>query len=200
MTISGGIIMKHDFATIPSTTTIHSTARMLNKRALLALGGALLLLSGAVHAMGDDSDKTPTCPKGQIYDTKTKTCMVEKGSMISEADRTQYAYALAKAGRYQEAIDVLNTLKQPNTAEALNYRGYATRKMGRTDEGIGYYQKSIALNPNYAKVREYLGEAYMVKGRPDLAKAQLAVIKTICGTGCEEYEDLANAIAGHPES
>lgn len=192
--------MKYDFATIPSTTTIHSTARMLNKRALLALGGALLLLSGAVHAMGDDSDKTPTCPKGQIYDTKTKTCMVEKGSMISEADRTQYAYALAKAGRYQEAIDVLNTLKQPNTAEALNYRGYATRKMGRTDEGIGYYQKSIALNPNYAKVREYLGEAYMVKGRPDLAKAQLAVIKTICGTGCEEYEDLANAIAGHPES
>ncbi len=191
--------MKHDFATIPSTTTIHSTARMLNKRALLALGSALLLLSGAVHAMGDDSDKTPTCPKGQIYDTKTKTCMVEKGSMISEADRTQYAYALAKAGRYQEAIDVLNTLKQPNTAEALNYRGYATRKMGRTDEGIGYYQKSIALNPNYAKVREYLGEAYMVKGRPDLAKAQLAVIKTICGTGCEEYEDLANAIAGHPE-
>ncbi|WP_114195267.1 tetratricopeptide repeat protein [Edaphovirga cremea] len=172
---------------------------MLNKRALLALGSALLLLSGAVHAMGDDSDKTPTCPKGQIYDTKTKTCMVEKGSMISEADRTQYAYALAKAGRYQEAIDVLNTLKQPNTAEALNYRGYATRKMGRTDEGIGYYQKSIALNPNYAKVREYLGEAYMVKGRPDLAKAQLAVIKTICGTGCEEYEDLANAIAGHPE-
>lgn len=192
--------MKYDFATIPSTTTIHSTARMLNKRALLALGGALLLLSSAVHAMGDDSDKTPTCPKGQIYDTKTKTCMVEKGSMISEADRTQYAYALAKAGRYQEAIDVLNTLKQPNTAEALNYRGYATRKMGRTDEGIGYYQKSIALNPNYAKVREYLGEAYMVKGRPDLAKAQLAVIKTICGTGCEEYEDLANAIAGHPES
>jgi len=40
----------------------------------------------------------------------------------------------------------------------------------------------------------------MIKGRPDLAKAQLATIKSICGTGCEEYRDLNAAIAGHPES
>ena len=46
------------------------------------------------------------------------------------------------------------------------------------------------------KVREYLGEAYMIKGRPDLAKAQLATIKGLCGTGCEEYRDLSAAIDG----
>ncbi|WP_413739272.1 tetratricopeptide repeat protein [Sodalis sp. RH21] len=159
-----------------------------------------MLLSGVTHAMGDDSSTTPTCPKGQIYDSRTKSCMVDKGSMISDGDRTRYAYSLAKAGRYDEALDMLNTLKQPDTAQAWNYRGYATRKLGRTDEGIGYYQKSIALDPKYAQVREYLGEAWMIKGRPDLAKAQLATIKTLCGTGCEEYRDLANAIAGHPES
>jgi hypothetical protein len=28
---------------------------------------------------------------------------------------------------------------------ALNYRGYATRKLGRTDEGIGYYLKSVGF-------------------------------------------------------
>jgi Flp pilus assembly protein TadD len=90
---------------------------------------------------------------------------------------------------------MLDTLKNPNTAEALNYRGYATRKLGRTDEGISYYLKSVELDPQYAKVREYLGEAYVVKGRIDLAKDQLNTIKTICGTGCEEYRDLNEAIA-----
>ena len=49
---------------------------------------------------------------------------------------TEYAYALAKADRYQEAIDVLDLLDNPNTPRALNYRGYATRKLGHTDEGI----------------------------------------------------------------
>jgi Flp pilus assembly protein TadD len=166
----------------------------------LCLCAGLSMFSIAAHAMGDDSEKTPDCPKGQVYDSKTKSCMVEKGSKISDQDKTQYAYHLAKTGRFQEALDLLDTLQQPNTREAWNYRGYATRKLGRTDEGIGYYQRSIALDGHYAKVREYLGEAYMIKGRPDLAKAQLATIKGICGTGCEEYRDLNTAIEGHPES
>ncbi len=178
----------------------HVTVVALKQHASLVLGSALLLLSGLAQAMGDDSSTTPTCPKGQIYDTRSKSCVVDKGAMISDADRARYAYSLAKARRYEDALAMLDTLKQPNTAQAWNYRGYATRKLGRTDEGIGYYQKSIALDPHYAKVREYLGEAWMVKGRPDLAKAQLAAIKTLCGTGCEEYRDLASAIDGHPES
>ena len=94
---------------------------------------------------------------------------------------------------------MLDTLSNPNTAKALNYRGYATRKLGRTDEGIGYYLQSVALDPNYAQVREYLGEAYVIKGRVDLAQAQLLKIKALCGTTCEEYEDLAEAITAAPQ-
>jgi len=55
--------------------------------------------------------------------------------------------------------------------------------------------KSVALDPHYAPVREYLGEAYLLKGDMALAKAQLQAIKQICGTVCEEYEHLAVAIA-----
>jgi tetratricopeptide (TPR) repeat protein len=91
---------------------------------------------------------------------------------------------------------MLDMLDNPNTPRALNYRGYATRKLGRTDEGIGYYLKSVQLDPKYAQVREYLGEAYVIKGRVDLAKEQLTVIKNLCGTTCEEYEDLNSAIHG----
>ncbi len=153
-------------------------------------------------AMGDDNteSKTPDCPKGQVYDSGTKQCVPEKSTRLSDQDKTSYAYHLAKKGEYQAALNLLDTLKNANTAEAWNYRGYATRKLGRTDEGIGYYQRSLALEPNYAKAREYLGEAWMVKGRPDLAKEQLQVIAGICGQHCEEYRDLQSAINGHPES
>jgi protein involved in temperature-dependent protein secretion len=50
-------------------------------------------------------------------------------------------------------------------------------------------------NPYYAEVREYLGEAYLLKGDTARATAQLQAIKQICGTTCEEYEHLVVAIA-----
>ena len=43
--------------------------------------------------------------------------------MRADAEMTEYAYALAKADRYQEALDVLDILQSPNTPRALNYRG-----------------------------------------------------------------------------
>jgi Flp pilus assembly protein TadD len=86
-------------------------------------------------------------------------------------------------------------VENPNTPRALNYRGYATRKLGRTDEGITYYLKSVALDPNCPQVREYLGEAYVIQGNFDLAKNQLATIERLCGSKeCEYYKDLGEAL------
>ena len=78
---------------------------------------------------------------------------------------------------------MLDLLDNPNTPRALNYRGYATRKLGRTDEGIGYYLKSVALDPNRPQVREYLGEAYVIEGKYDLAKEQLSTIEKLLQQG-----------------
>ncbi|AHZ67629.1 hypothetical protein OU5_0550 [Pseudomonas mandelii JR-1] len=155
----------------------------------VALSGSLALADG-----DDDAPAKPNCPKGQVFDTKSQKCVMQTSSLVPDADRTDYAYRLAKDGRYEEALALLDTLKNPNTAKALNYRGYATRKLGRTDEGIGYYLQSVKLDPQYAQVREYLGEAYVIKGRLDLAQEQLQQIKSICGSTCEEYQDLAEAI------
>jgi tetratricopeptide (TPR) repeat protein len=136
-----------------------------------------------------------TCAPGQVWDTKKKKCLERHSGVLPDSDLTEYAYALAKADRYQEAIDVLDMLGNPNTPRALNYRGYATRKLGRTDEGIGYYLKSVALDPTYPQVREYLGEAYVIQGKFDQAKDQLATIEKLCGSKtCEYYEDLADAL------
>lgn len=157
---------------------------------------AVALSSSQAWANGEeDTPARPQCPKGQVFDKKARKCVLQTSKLVPDADRTDYAYQLAKDGRYEEALALLDTLQEPNTAKALNYRGYATRKLGRTDEGIGYYLQSVKLDPHYAKVREYLGEAYVIKGQLDLAQEQLQQIKSICGnTSCEEYQDLAEAI------
>src|SRR6266404_3114982 len=165
--------------------------------AMFAAVFALCLTTGPTLAVADSGgkDDTATCPRGEVYDSRQRKCVKVQGSVLPDKVLNDYAAALSKAGRYDEALATLDVLRNPNTAEALNYRGYATRKLGRVDEGIGYYLKSVALDPQYAQVREYLGEAYIVKGDMSSAKAQLAAIKQICGTVCDEYQHLAVAIA-----
>ncbi|HAS99073.1 MAG TPA: hypothetical protein DCS68_02440, partial [Pantoea agglomerans] len=95
---------------------------------LLAVPALLLMLHSPLSmAMGDnDSDKkTPDCPKGQVYDSHTKSCVPEKTSKLSDDDKTRYAWHLAKKGEYQAALNLLDTLKNQDTREAWNYRGYA---------------------------------------------------------------------------
>jgi tetratricopeptide (TPR) repeat protein len=171
------------------------SGRAITAALAFALG---LLAAGPVFADGggnNDSSDPPTCDKGKVWDSRSQKCVKAENNVLSDKDFAANAYALAKAGRYAEAITVLDLMKNPNTAVALNYRGYATRKLGQVDEGIGYYLRSVALDPHYAKVREYLGEAYLIKGDAAAAQAQLRAIKQICGTTCEAYEHLAVAIA-----
>lgn len=162
---------------------------------------AVALCSTLALANGEDEEPAkPNCPKGQVWDSKSQRCVLQTSRLVPDADRTEYAWRLAKDRRYEEALALLDTLDNPNTAKALNYRGYATRKLGRTDEGIDYYLQSVKLDPQYAQVREYLGEAYVTQGRLDLAQEQLRLIQSICGSNCEEYRDLAAAIQGSSNS
>ena len=173
-------------------------SKITERAAIAAATLAFALFAGGpalADGGGSDRGNSTTCPRGEVYDARSMQCVKQGSGVLPDKALAEYAYALAKAERYDEALDVLNLLQNRNTPEALNYRGYATRKLGRVDEGIGYYRKSVALNPRYAQVREYLGEAYVIKGDMARAKAQLRAIKRICGTECEEYEDLAKAIA-----
>jgi len=155
---------------------------------------------GAAGSQGGRSGETNvmTCPRGQIYSQRSRRCVQVRSEILTDEAVTDYAFALAQAERFDEALEVLDMVKNPDTPKALNYRGYITRKLGRTEEGIGYYLKSVAMDPQYAQVREYLGEAYVIQGKLDLAREQLQIIQALCGTGCEEYRDLAEAIEAAP--
>ena len=143
----------------------------------------------------DGSADLTTCETRHDLGSGKQRCVeARKGALPDEA-LTDNAFALVKAERFEDALATLDLREKPDDAEALNYRGFATRKLGRVDESIGYYQKAVALAPRYAEVREYLGEAYISKGRLDLAEQQLTIIETLCGTNCEAYFELAEAIA-----
>jgi tetratricopeptide (TPR) repeat protein len=162
-------------------------------------GGYGRIQSGGNRDRNTNSGNVVICPRGQVWVQRMNRCVRAQSGLVPDGALTDYAYALAKAERYGEALNMLDLLKNPDTPKALNYRGYATRKLGRTEEGIRYYLRSVALDPSYAQVREYLGEAYVTQGKLHLAEQQLQTLETLCGTECEEYRDLAEAIAAAPK-
>ena len=128
------------------------------------------------HSDVQQEESLTTCVPGEVRDTKNHKCLQRHSGVLPDWELTEYAYALAKADRFQEALDVLDMLDNPNTPRALNYRGYATPQARRAPtRGSATICKSVALDPAYPQVREYLGEAYVIEGKFDLAKEQLAV-------------------------
>jgi hypothetical protein len=181
---------------------------------------ALALLTVAVPALaaggggsgGGGSNvvpKTTTSPKqlhcktGEVVKTvhhvgkpDTKECVKITGSNLSDQELYQQGWLLAKTGEYDWAITVLSAVTNKNDPDVLNMLGYSNRKAGRLELGISYYAKALEQRPNFVRAREYLGEGLVAAGRVDEAKLQLQEISKICGTECEEFEDLQKAING----
>lgn len=166
--------------------------------ALAAVVGIAMPLS-AFGAGGGDSDSynnNKKCSNDKVWDKRQKKCVVPKKGALDDDSIYEAGRDLAYAGRYDQAIDVLTLASDRNDKRILNFLGFSHRKAGRLDVGIGYYLQAIEEDPNYTLVREYYGEALLVKGDVDAARAELATIETICGTQtCEAYEGLAEAIA-----
>ncbi|HEV7912354.1 MAG TPA: tetratricopeptide repeat protein [Albitalea sp.] len=85
-------------------------------------------------------------------------------------------------------------------ADVHNLMGYSYRKSGQLDEAFDSYRSALRLDPNHRGANEYIGEAYLQANQPDKAREHLVALKRICGgESCEEYQDLAKALAGwHP--
>jgi cytochrome c-type biogenesis protein CcmH/NrfG len=85
--------------------------------------------------------------------------------------------------------------RDPKSADAYNMLGYSYRWQNRMDESFAAYNQALALDPNHKGAHEYIGVAYLKAKQPDKAKAHLEQLDKICGKNCEEYKDLAKAIA-----
>ncbi|MBU4527202.1 MAG: tetratricopeptide repeat protein [Hoeflea sp.] len=166
------------------------------------LGAALSGPAGAAgETESDTSNTVKTCKDGEVWDKRENKCVVPKEGALDDDSLYEAGRDLAYAGRYGEAISVLSMASDRNDKRILNFLGYAHRKDGRLEVGIGYYRQAIDIDPTYTLVREYYGEALLTKGDVAGARTQLAAIELLCGSqACEEYEQLAAGIAAFKTS
>ena len=183
---------------------------MANVSSLLARASLVALVVSIVGSVGpafanpsggsgSSGGGTPSCKPGYVYDANTKTCVKTSSGLLDDEQLYQQGRALALGGHYEEALGALAAVQNQNDSRVLTMIGYAKRKLGNFDEGVAFYKQALAIDPDNADTREYLGEAYVERGQMDLAKAELANVQALCGTECEQYQDLAAAIAGQPD-
>ena len=109
-------------------------------------------------------------------------------------------YMLAKAGDYSSALEFLTAGTDKKDPRFLTMIGYSTRKLGKVEDGMGYYMQALAIDPNSVTTREYLGEAFLQKKDLPGAKAQLVEIQNRCGTTCESFTELNDQIVKYQSS
>ena len=137
------------------------------------------------------------CKAGRVWSASRCGCVRQSSEWMTDEDLYLEAVSMAKSGQYTDALDLLRRIKDQDQAHILTYIGYATRKLGKLDEGIKYYHKALAMDPKNTLAREYLGEGLLTKGDLAGAKLQLAEIEKQCGKTCHEYKDLAEEITNY---
>ena len=100
---------------------------------------------------------------------------------------------------WKGAVESLSKAEKelPGNADLQNYLGYAYRHLGDLDNSFAHYKEALRINPKHRGAHEYIGQAYLKANQPDKAAEHLAELEKICGKGCEEYRDLASAIANY---
>lgn len=118
---------------------------------------------------------------------------VDLGRELSTAQR------LIDAKDWSGAIAELERAKRKNNrnADVHNLLGYSLRHSGRLPEAFGEYETALRLDPSHRGAHEYVGEAWLQSKRPEKAREHLEALKKLCGTDCEQYRDLAQAIAAY---
>lgn len=138
---------------------------------------------------------TQRCAEGLVFDLATQTCLPPEQSTNDDQSRLDDVRALAYAGRYADALRVLDTMTDQSDDMVMTYRGFATRKAGDMGGGMAFYAQALAVNPDNLLARSYMGQALAEQGADDLALAQLTEIRMRGGRGTWAETSLASAIA-----
>jgi tetratricopeptide (TPR) repeat protein len=184
---------------------------------LAAVAAVSIAMSGPIHAMapeepakpaGAPADKKDDAKDAKPADTKapdTKpadakpadTKPADKKSDIDFRDGYKLAYdAIYRQQDYARGIVILSALGHDNHADVANLIGFASRKLGRTEDAKVWYEKALAADPNHSRTWQYYGMWHLERGDRAKAEQHLERIQLICGQGCEEYTSLRDALSG----
>ena len=107
------------------------------------------------------------------------------------------AKKLIKKDKYERAIKKLEKAnkEEPDNADVYNYLGFAHRKIGDYDNSKTYYKKALSIQPDHKLALEYQGELFLRLDDVQSAQSNLAKLKLLCPSGCDELADLESAIS-----
>ena len=111
-------------------------------------------------------------------------------------DALREARTLISEERYEEALVALEeaVAADSDDADAWNLVGFSYRKLERYEPALEGYARALAIDPRHTEALEYLGELYLALDDLPRAEEQLAKLGEICRSGCEEHEELKEAI------
>ena len=146
-----------------------------------------------------------TSPAVSASPAATKAAAVSASPAVAPASAQKAGEAYAKGKAFVAATEWANAVvqleqadkAQPNNADTNNLLGFASRKLGKLDVSLAYYQKALAIDPKHLGAHEYLGELYLTMKNPVKAKVELASLSKLCGVKCEQFLDLKKAIAAY---
>jgi len=105
-------------------------------------------------------------------------------------------------GNYQLAIKYLLKAAKtsPDNPDVYNLLGFSHRKLDKVEEAFKYYNRALKLNPRHQGANEYIGELYLRTKNLNKAEEHLEVLDDVCFFGCDEYDDLKDAIEKYKKS
>jgi tetratricopeptide (TPR) repeat protein len=113
---------------------------------------------------------------------------------------TEQARALQAGGRYQEAVDLLESALALDPRNRQAYVGLARVSQSQKLPGkaIRFYNEALKLEPNDVNALTGQGEAYVQRGAIERAKKNLERVKSLCANPCTQATTLAAVIAKGP--
>jgi Tfp pilus assembly protein PilF len=149
-----------------------------------AVAGMVLALCAALPPAARAAGGAPALP--QVGQPDVSRELSEAQRLIEQKDWRGALVELKAALR-----------KDRKNADVHNLMGYSYRKSGQLDEAFDSYRAALRVDPKHRGAHEYIGEAYLLSHQPEKARQHLAQLKDICGERCEEYQDLAKAVASY---
>jgi Flp pilus assembly protein TadD len=124
----------------------------------------IIYYSAALRANGQNDQAVAVVERGM-------TAFGRDGDM-----RVAYAKALSAAGRFPQALQVLDDTIDPASPDwnALSVKGAILDQMGRNDEARQLYQQALAIAPGEAGIYANLGLSYAMTNDLNEAEATLS--------------------------
>ena len=141
-------------------------------RTVLAFASVALLVGGLTalpaFAAGTDNSgsQVPTCPKGKVYSQQKQMCIDAQSNAIDDKSLTDYAYALAKEGRYRRRFDA------GSAAESEHARGAQLSRLRDPQTRPRRRRHRLLSASRRARSRLYAGARISRRGVCDKGRPQ----------------------------